>query len=86
MNSIYFWNPKAHMRYKLYSFMLKIPLGKRWQRYWCCKKCNFKHKPFIDGLKALNRKYGNPLDKIDYGSIEIEDFTWEVITNTKSNS
>lgn len=69
------WFPRQHVRYKFYTFLMAIPFGKKWKKYWKCKRCQFMAKPFVEYWKKTK-----PIDftKMD---LSFPDFEWEVISN-----
>lgn len=69
------WFPRQHVRYKFYTFLMAIPFGKKWKKYWKCKRCQFVNKPFVEYWKKTK-----PIDftKMD---LSFPDFEWEVISN-----
>lgn len=71
------WLPRKHVRYKFYTLLIAIPFGKKWKKYWKCKRCQFIHKPFVEYWKKTK-----PIDftKMD---LSFPDFEWELILNNR---
>lgn len=77
------WQPKKHLRYWMYTFLLRLPLNKKWKCYWFIKRCNFINKPLLDVLIKVKPLPKDHWEKVaeELEKVWDDDFSWEIITN-----